>query len=106
MRLYLLLPLLVGPLALVCLRTLYLRAGSGWMIAWTFGIIIVTGEVVVGLQYLPLSPLSYGLILTGLAYALTNVAGAIEEGRTWPNLLIEPVFVMSFLWLLAFIVRV
>jgi len=106
LRLYLLLPLLAGPLALVCLRTLYLRSGSAWFINWTLGIIIVTGEVVVGLQYLPLGPLSYGLILTGLAYALTNVAGAIEEGHPWPSLLIEPAVIMGFLWLLAFIVRV
>ncbi len=106
LRLYLLLPLLMGPLALVCLRTLYLRAGSGWFVTWTFGIIAVTGQVIVGLQYLPLSPLAYGLILTGLAYALTNVAGSIQEGRSWPGLLIEPAFIMGFLWLLAFIVKV
>jgi hypothetical protein len=106
LRLYLLLPLLVGPLALVCLRTMYLRAGSGWFFTWAFGIAAVTGEVVIGLQYLPLSPLAYGLILTGLAYALTSVAGSIEEGRPWPNLLIEPAFVMGFLWLLAIVVKV
>jgi hypothetical protein len=105
LRLYLLLPALVIPLAMVCLRTLYLRIGGGLHLAWTFGIMAVTAQVVIGLQYWPLPPLPYGLILTGLAYALTSIAGSIEDGRTWPALLIEPGIVMGLLWFLAFILR-
>jgi hypothetical protein len=105
LRLYLLLPLLVGPLALVSMRTLYLRAGRGWHFAWSIGIVIVTAEVIVGLQYWPLSPLTYGLILTGLAYGLTSVASAVEDARPWPALLIEPGLIMGLLWTLAFALR-
>jgi len=105
LRLYLLLPLLVVPLALVCLRTLYLRVGSSWHLKWTFGIAVVTGEIVVGLQYWPLNPLSFGLLVTGLAYALTSAAGAIEDGRPWPSLLVEPAAIMAVLWILAFTLK-
>jgi hypothetical protein len=105
LRLYLLLPLLVGPLALVCMRTLYLRAGGGWHFAWSIGIVIVTTEVITGLQYLPLAPLTYGLLLTGLAYALTSVASSIEDARPWPAILVEPGLVMGLLWVLAFVLR-
>jgi hypothetical protein len=101
LRLYLLLPLQIGPLVLVCLRTFYLRLGGGWHVAWTLGIVVVMAEIVVGLQYWPLTPLAYGLILTGLAYALTSVAAAIEDSRPWPGLLIEPGIILGLLWALA-----
>jgi hypothetical protein len=103
LRLYLLLPVLVGPIILVGLRTLYLRIGGSWHVSWTFGIALVMGEVVVGLQYLPMTPLAYGLILTGLAYAVTSVAGSFVDGRPWPALLVEPGIVMGLLWILAFV---
>lgn len=101
LRLYLLLPLLVSALALICLRTLYLRAGGGWYLGWTFGIGVVAAELLVGLQYWPVSPLAYGLIVTGLVFALTSVASALEDGRAWPALLVEPGVVMGLLWSLA-----
>lgn len=104
LRLYLLLPLLAIPLALVCLRTMFLRAGGIWHISWTFAIVVVVAEVAAGLQYLPLSPLAYGLVLTALAYGLISTASAIEEGRTWPGLLVEPGVVMALLGGVAILV--
>ncbi len=103
LRLYLLLPLLVGALVLICLRTLYLRTGGGWHLSWTFGIAVVAAELLIGLQYWPVTPLTYGLIVTGLLYALTSVASAMEDRRTWPGLLVEPGVVMGLLWGLAFL---
>lgn len=101
LRLYLLLPVLGIPLALICLRTLYLRAGEGWNLPWTFAVVAVTAQVVIGLQYWPVSPLAYGLVLTGLAYALTNIASSFQEERTWPGMLVEPGVVLVLLWGLA-----
>jgi hypothetical protein len=103
LRLYLLLPLLVSALVLICLRTLYLRAGGSWHLGWTFGIGVVAAELLVGLQYWPITPLAYGLIVTGLVYALTSVASSMEDGRSWPALLVEPGIVMGLLWGLAFV---
>ena len=103
LRLYLLLPILVIPLTLICWRTLILRLGGQWSVSWILGIVIVTGQVMVGLQYWPVSPLAYGLILTGLAYGLTNIAGSFEENHSWPGLLVEPGLVTGLLWLVAFL---
>lgn len=105
LRLYQLLPLLGIPLALVCWRTFFLRAGNPWNLPWILGIVLVTGQVIIGLQYLALSPLAYGLVLTGLAYGLTSTAGAFQEGRPWPNLLAEPALVSGVLWLLALVIH-
>jgi hypothetical protein len=68
------------------------------------GIILVVGQVMVGLQYWPISPLAYGLVLTGLAYGLTSVAGGFEENHSWPGLLIEPGLVTGLLWVVALFV--
>ncbi|MEA4908693.1 MAG: hypothetical protein GYA17_02685 [Chloroflexi bacterium] len=105
LRLYLLLPALVIPMALVCLRALYLRLGGQWYINWAVGIALIIGQLAIGIHYMPLSPLVFGLILLGPAYALTSVAGSIEEGRPWRTLWIEPAIMLAILWGLAFLFR-
>lgn len=103
LRLYLLLPALVIPMALVSLRSLYLRLGGRWCITWSIGISLVVGQIAMALHYWPLSPLSYGLFLLGPAYALTSMAGSVEEQRPWATLWIEPAVMLVIFWGLAFI---
>jgi hypothetical protein len=105
LRLYMLLPALVPTIGLVTLRTLYLRLGGRWMWAWATGIAIIIGQIALGLHYWPISSLSYGLALLGPAYALTSLAGAIEENRTLQTLWIEPVIMLIAFWGLAVIFR-
>ena len=100
-RLYVILPAIMLAIFLVILRTLYLRSGGRWCIAWAAGISLVIGQVTAGLHYLPLTPLQFGLLVLGLAYALTSVAGSIEEGKSWHTLWIEPVIMLVLLWSLA-----
>lgn len=102
-RLYLLVPALVGAMALVSLRTLYLRLGGQWKIAWALGMAVVVGQFAAGLHYWPLSPLTFGLALLGPAYALTSLAAAIEEGRPRQTLWIEPAVMLTVLWGFALI---
>jgi hypothetical protein len=101
LRLYLLLPALIIPIALVSVRTLYLRLGGRWCIGWAIAIALFVGQLAAGLHYWPLPPLSYGLILLGPAYALTSMVGSIEEGRSWRTLWIEPVVMLVTMWVLA-----
>jgi hypothetical protein len=100
-RLYVLLPGLVVAIFLVTLRTLHLRLGGEWRWAWAGGIALVVGQVAAGLHYWPLSPLRFGLVVLGLAYALTSVAGALEEGRSWRTLWVEPAVMLVILFGLA-----
>ncbi len=101
MRLYLLLPALFMAIFLVTLRSLYLRLGGRWCIAWSLAIAMAVAQAAAALHYWPLSPLRYGLVLLGLAYALASVAGSVEEGRPWQTLWIEPVLMLVALWGLA-----
>ena len=104
-RLYILLPGLGGGLFLMALRTLHLRLSGRWCTAWALAIALAVVQAAAALHYWPLSPLRFGLVILGLAYALTSLAGAIEEGRSWRTLWIEPVSMLAVLWGLAAGVR-
>lgn len=101
LRLYVILPALVPAIFLVAARTLYLRLGGRWCWAWAAGIALVTGQFALGLHYLPVTPLRFGLLLLGVAYALTGIAGSYEEGRPLRTAWIEPVLMMAVFWALA-----
>lgn len=102
-RLYLLLPALFFPMALVAYRSLFLRLNGRRCLTWSLGIALVISQIGMGLHYWQVSPLAYGLILISPAYALTSLAGSIEENRSWRTLWIEPVVMLSVLWGLALI---
>jgi hypothetical protein len=104
-RLFILIPALVIPMTLVSLRALYLRLGGRWCISWSIGISLVVGQIAMALHYWPLSPISFSLFLLGPAYALTGIAGSIEEKRPWATLWIEPAIMLVILWGLALILE-
>jgi hypothetical protein len=102
-RLYLQLPALVITMALVALRTLFFRLGGRWLYSWAIGIALFVGQMAVGLHYLPLSPLAFGLVLLGPAYALTSLAGSMEEGRSIRTAWVEPAVMLVVLWFFAWV---
>lgn len=105
MRLYLLLPALGGSLFLVTMRNLYLRLSGRWCFRWALAITLVVGQAATALHYWPLSPLRYGLLVLGLAYALTSLAGSVEEQRPWRSVWLEPAAMLVILWGLAIYFR-
>ena len=104
LRLYLLLPALVPTVGLVAVRTLYLRLSGRWCWYWAVGIALAVGQLAMGLHYWPASPLGFGLAITGPAYALTSLAGAIEEERSRKTLWIEPAVFLALTWGLAVLI--
>lgn len=105
LRLYLLLPALVITVTLISVRALYLRLGGRWCIAWGVGIGIFVGQFALGLHYTPASALTYGLLILGILYALTSLAGSLEEKRSFRSIWIEPGIMLVLLWGLAFLLR-
>lgn len=93
LRLYVVLAAILPALAVVSAKTLHLRLG-GWSLAWTGGISLAVLQVATGLFYLPLKPLQFGLILTGITYGLISLAGNIEEKRPVNTLWIEPTILL------------
>lgn len=104
-RLYLQWLVLVPAIMLIVLRHLSLRLTERWAWEWAAVVGLLMVQISTGLHYLPLKPLSYGLTLTGLAYALTSLAGALEEGRPWRSAWVEPVVMLSVLLLLAVVLE-
>ncbi len=104
MRLFLALPTMVLAILLVTVRTLYLHKGGQWTWAWPLGIAMFIGQIGLGLHYLPLTPLRFGLLLLGPAYALTSFAGGLETGRGWRRAMVEPALMLAAFWALAFII--
>ena len=105
LRMYLIVPALVGALFLTVLRTLYLRLGERWVWTWPLVIALVMGQMAAGLHYWPLSPLQFGLILLGPAYSLTSLAVSWEEGGSFAGQWIEPVLMLAAVWGLAALVK-
>ncbi len=89
-RLYVRLPLMWLGALMVIARTLYLRLGK-WHLLWALLLSLVISEVVVGLNYLPLSPIKLSVLLLGIAYTLTSLVTAMEEGRKSRALWGEPI---------------
>lgn len=105
LRLFILLPVLVPAIFLVILRTLKLRLGGRWRWEWSLIIALVIGQFALAFHYLPITPLSFGLALVAPAYALSSIAGAIEESRKGLTMWIEPVTMWLILWVLALLLR-
>lgn len=100
-RLYLTLPAIIPAAALVSLRTLYLRLNEKWSLAWAIGISLFVGQIAAALHYWRIGAVPYGLLLLGPTYALTSLAGGLEEGRPVQGWLIEPLVMLGVVWGLA-----
>jgi hypothetical protein len=104
-RVYILFPVVTLVMALVSLRTLYLRLNGQWCVAWSIGIAFVVGQISIGLQYMPIRPVGYGLLMMIPAYGLTSLVSGMEEKRPWQTLWIEPVIMTAIFLVLALTLR-
>jgi hypothetical protein len=100
-RLYLLLLLLPAIYAFFSLRILNFRLGGPWRFQWSAVITLVVTQILIALYYWPLSPVRFGLLLLGPAYAMIGVAASLEENPDPRNVYLEPLIVMAILWILA-----
>jgi hypothetical protein len=89
-RLFLLAPAFFGATFLVSLRTLHLRSGGRWQVAWSLGIALIGVQLAAGLHYLPVSPVRYGIFLLAPLYALTGLAAGLLERMPLRRAVVEP----------------
>lgn len=100
-RLFFLLLAITLAVSLVSLRTLHLRLHGYWAFLETVAIAIFIAQIAAALHYWPLAPVSFGLMLLGPAYALTNFVGNLAEDEPVRYALIEPAIVLSLVWAAA-----
>jgi hypothetical protein len=100
-RLFLLLPTLTITLFFLVSRSLFLRTGGDWSWYWSAGIALFVGQLTLGLHYLPIQPLTFGLLVVGIAYPLTLFVALLKENRKGFSLFVEPLSLFFILFLLA-----
>jgi len=101
LRLYLTAAILPIVYAFFSLRVLQLRLGGSWPIKWTAVITLAIVQFTIGLYYWPLSPVRFGLLLLGPAYALIGIASSLEESSALSDIYMEPLIMLGIIWLLA-----
>lgn len=100
-RLFFLVPALFVATFLVSLRTLHLRLGGRWEIAWAIGIALVGAQLAAGLHYLPISPIYYGMLLLSVLYGLTSLVASLLEGIPLRTAATESTIMLVLLLLLG-----
>lgn len=103
LRLYLSVPALTIPALLVLLRTFYLQSGGKWLLGWSIGITLIIGQMSLVLHYLPVSPLTFGLLLIAPFYTLLDFAISQQQTIHWQGALIGPGVISIILIILAFL---
>jgi hypothetical protein len=104
-RLFLILPGITLAAGLVSLRALNLRLHGKWAFIQAGMVAFVIAQMVAALHYWPLSPVPYGLVLLGPAYALTSLFARLEEGESMRQAILEPVLILALVWGAAIWIR-
>jgi hypothetical protein len=104
-RLYVLLSAIAPTVFLLTARTLFLRLGGNWHLAWASGITLIMVQLAAALFYLPLRPLQLSLVLLGLLYGLISTAFSIEDNRPVQTIWIEPVIMSGAFIVLGFLLK-
>jgi len=104
-RLFLLIPAVFISAALTSLRILHLDGTDRWDFPWAAGIGLICAQIGAGLHYWPLSPVQFGLALTGPLYALTMLSVNITENIPIRRAMLGPGIIMGLAWGAAVFLR-
>jgi hypothetical protein len=102
-RLFLLIPALFAAAALVALRILHLDGADRWDFPWAAGIGLICAQIGAGLHYWPITPLQWGLAVTGPLYAFTLLCASLTEGIPLRRARLGPGIVLIAAWGMAII---
>jgi hypothetical protein len=105
MRLFLLIPIIFITAALICLRILHLDGTDRWDFPWAIGIGLICAQVGAGLHYWPLTPIQFGLALTGPLYALTMLSASLTENIPIRRAALLPAIIVGLAWISAVFLR-
>jgi hypothetical protein len=104
-RLFLVIPIVFISAGLISLRILHLDGSDRWDFPWAAGIGLVCTQICAGLHYWPLSPVQFGLALTGPLYALSMLSNNITEDIPFRRALLGPGIVVGLAWGAAVFLR-
>jgi hypothetical protein len=100
-RMVLVIPSTFIAAGLIGLRILHLDGADRWDFPWAVGIGLICAQIGAGLHYWPLSPVQFGLALTGPLYALTMLSTSLAENIPLRRAVVGPVLAICAAWILA-----
>jgi hypothetical protein len=104
-RMFLLVPVTFLVAALISLRILHLDGTDRWDFPWAIGIGIVSAQIGAGLHYWPLTPIQFGLALTGPLYALTMLCASLTENIPIRRAALGPAVIVGLAWISVIFLR-
>lgn len=105
MRMFLLVPIIFLVSGLISLRILHLDGSDRWDFPWAIGIGIVCMQISAGLHYWQLTPLQFGIALTGPFYALTMLSTNLAENIPVRRAALGPAVILGLAWISAIFLR-
>lgn len=100
-RMVLLVPSIFFVAGLISLRILNLDGADNWDFSWALGIGLICAQFSAGLHYWPLSPIQFGLALTGPLYALILLANNLSESASLRRAAAASIFTLAAAWIVA-----
>lgn len=100
-RMVLITPSIFIVAGLISLRILHLDGTDRWDFPWAVGIGLVCAQIGAGLHYWPLSPVQFGLAVTGPLYALTMLSVSLAENIPMRRAAIAPAVIVGAAWFVA-----
>jgi hypothetical protein len=104
-RLLFITPAIIIATWLVSLRVINLRLHGEWTMYESAIIALLLGQIAAGFYYWPLSPITFGLVLLGPAYALISLVCNLIEEKPIRQVFSEPIISILVAWGAAFIIR-
>jgi hypothetical protein len=105
-RMFVLVPFLFLGAGLISLRILHLDGTDHWDFPWAAGIGIVCAQLGAGLHYWPLTPVQFGLALTGPLYALTVLSGGLNtENIPLRRAIVGPLLIVGAAWVVVLFLK-
>ena len=97
-RMFLLVPVIFIVAGLISLRILHLDGTDRWDFPWSVGIAFVCAQIGAGLHYWPLTPIQFGLALTGPLYGLTMLSASLTENIPLRRAALGPAIIVGLAW--------
>lgn len=100
-RLIIALPVVAIGSGTMSMRVLQMRLSEQWPVLPALGSMLVTSQMAAVLHYLPINPLSYGLIVLGTLYAAVNFVVNIANKTSFRRSGFEALISLAMIWLIA-----
>jgi hypothetical protein len=98
-------PILMLAIWPVSLRVTNLRLHGECTIYESAIIAFVIGQITAAINYWPLAPIAFGLVLLGPSYALISLFCNLIEGKHYRQFILEPILSLLIAWGAAFVLR-